>query len=165
MERWETVPKKPEMDQALELLTYGAYVVTAAKDGREAAFLTPWLSQVSLDPPALALSVAAGTPAYELLMAGAPFVVNILRAGQKTLAESFREDEVGGDPLRGAARGEAANGCPYLTEALAIIECTPQSSVNSLRGYTLIIGEAASARILAEGQPLTLRQTGLPPSG
>ena len=154
------------LDRALRLLTYGVYVVSTAGDGRQEAFLTPWLTQVSLQPPTVALSVRRDTPAGELLLGGAPFAISVLRAGQKELAEAFRAPAEGNGALRGHAAAEAGNGCPYLAEALAVIECDPAGTLDTGRGYTLALGAITSATILSEGQPLTLRQTGMdPPEG
>lgn len=156
------MPEKP-VDQALRLLTYGMYVVTTTSDGEEAAALTEWLSQVSLHPPVLAVSVPEGSAVFQILSEGAPFVVNILKAGQKTLAEAFADAAASQDPLREHATERAANGCLYLPDALAFLECNPGLSVDLSRGALLFTGEVASATILSEGQPLTLRQTGLDP--
>jgi flavin reductase (DIM6/NTAB) family NADH-FMN oxidoreductase RutF len=156
---------EPPLNQALRLLTYGVYVITTAREGREEAFLTPWLSQVSLQPPTLALSVPPASPAHELLAGGAPFVVNILKAGQKTIADAFAEPPGGEGALRGRPTSQADNGCPYLSEALAIIECEPAGRLDTGRGGTIVVGSATSATLLAEGQPLTLRQTGMDPLG
>jgi flavin reductase (DIM6/NTAB) family NADH-FMN oxidoreductase RutF len=156
------VPKQTETERALELLTYGLYVVTTAKDGRTAAFLTSWLSQVSAAPPAVALSVPEGSPAHELLAGGAPLVVNILRAGQKSLAEHFLGEPEGDDPLRGAPAEPASNGVPRLSEALAILECEVEGSVQ-IGGRALFVAGVSGARVLTDGQPLTARQAGLPP--
>ena len=151
------------LDRALRLLTYGVYVVSTARDGRQEAFLTPWLTQVSLGPPTVALSVQAGEPAGELLLGGAPFAISVLRAGQKELAEAFRRAAEGDGALRGEPTAIAGNGCPYLADALAVIECDPAGTLDTGKGYTLALGAITSATILSEGQPLTLRQTGMDP--
>ncbi len=153
------MPSRP-LDEALRLLTYGVYIVTTAQEGEEAALLTEWLSQVSLQPPTLALSVPPDMPATRLLASGAPFVVNILKAGQKTLAEDFASDRETSEALRAHPTERASNGCLYLTEALAIIECDPGATYEVGTGGMLITGVATGATLLQEGQPLTLRQTG-----
>lgn len=153
------MPSKP-LDEALRLLTYGVYIITTAREGEEAALLTEWLSQVSLQPPTLALSVPPNVPAARMLASGAPFVVNILKAGQKTLAEDFAATEVESRPLQAHPTERAGNGCPYLSEALAIIECEPGATYEVGTGAVLVTGVAIEARLLHEGQPLTLRQTG-----
>ncbi len=158
----EAVPETP-LDQALRMLTYGVYVITTAQDGQEEAFLTPWLSQVSLQPPLLALSVASDLPAHDLLVGGAPFVVNVLKAGQKTVADLFSQPAPEGEPLRGQPISHARNGCPYLSEALVFLECDAAGRLDTGRDSTLVIGSPTSATVLSEGHPLTVRQTGMDP--
>ena len=154
--------KKSETEQVLELLTYGVYVITAGQLGAEEAYLTPWLSQVSKTPPMLGFSVAKEEHLAELPCPGTPVVVNLLRAGQKTLAEYFLRSrgQAGDDP--DATFSAAGNGCPYLDRALAILECTCTGTVDAC-DRVLLLCQIDSARMLAEGQPLTLRQTGLEP--
>lgn len=152
-----------EMDQALDLLTYGVYVITCAPGGTPEATLTPWLSQVSLQPPALAFAVPKAAPIHDLLAGGAPFVVNILRAGQKTLAEQLLSGSGDGDGLGGLESAEADNGAPYLVEALATLQCEAGGSMDTGKDFTLFVGKMTAARILSSGQPLTLRQAGINP--
>ena len=40
----------------LRLFSYGLYAVTAAHDGERGVFTANWLTQVSFDPPLVALS-------------------------------------------------------------------------------------------------------------
>lgn len=152
---------KKEVDQALGLLTYGVYVVTTARDGRRGAALTPWVSQVSLKPPLVSFSIPRGHLLTELLGEGAPFVVNVLKAGQKPLAEAFVGDAPEDDALRGRSESMTESGCPYLSEALAIVECAVQGTVDAGKGAVLVLGQVTRASLLSEGQPLTLRQTGI----
>lgn len=152
------MPESP-LQQALRLLTYGVYVVTTQREGQASALLTPWLSQVTLSPPMLAVSVPISHPTYEPLIGGAPFVVNVLRAGQKTVAEDFTRDAA--DSFRGHESAMTESGIPYLSAALAIIECEQAGSMETGKGYTLVLGTPVAAALLADGQPLTLRQTGL----
>ena len=151
---------KKDVDQALGLLTYGVYVVTTATGERRGAALTPWVSQVSLKPPLVSFSIPRGHPLTELLGEGAPFVVNVLKAGQKPLAEAFVGDAPE-DALRGRPEGATESGCPYLSEALAIVECAVQGTVEAGKGAVLVLGQVTGASLLGEGQPLTLRQTGM----
>lgn len=154
------MPESP-LQQALRLLTYGVYVVTAQREGQASALLTPWLSQVTLSPPMLAVSVPISHPMHEPLTGGAPFVVNVLRAGQKTVAEDCARDAA--DAFRGHESAMTEGGIPYLSAALAIVECEPAGSMDTGRGYTLVLGTPTAAAVLADGQPLTLRQTGMEP--
>ncbi len=155
--------EQSEIKRALALLTYGVYVITTPGDGARGAYLTPWLSQVSLQPPALGFSVAGDEPVTEDLQPGALFLVNVLRAGQKELAERFVGDS--GSNGESAHLDTAPNGCKFVPEALATIECRLSATLETGKHFRLYVGEVTDASVLRDGQPLTLRQTGLDPLG
>ena len=96
----------------------------------------------------------------EMLSPCVPLVVNVLRAGQRPLAEHFltARQDAQGDP--GASFSTAGNGSPYLEQTPAILESACSGVVES--GHRrLFVSGIASARMLSDGQPLTLRQAGL----
>jgi len=109
------------MQQALRSLSYGACVVSTARNDEKATLLSPWVTQVNLEPPTLAVSLPAGSTLVDFLRAGAPFAVSVLRAGQRTIAEQvLRSDQgIGEDHPRTHAEKSA----PYLADALAVFEC------------------------------------------
>ncbi len=150
-----------ELEQVLGLLTYGVYIVTTAKDDQYAAILTPWLTQVSVKPAVVAFSAPRDSPVSQMLSSGSSFVVNVLRAGQKTLAEDFLAKDEPSDPLRGHEHDVTEGGVPFLKSSLATLECSYQATVDTGKDFVLVVGEATRASVLAAGQPLTLRQTGL----
>ncbi len=151
------------MQKALRSLIYGVYVVSATQDDDNLMLLSPWVAQVNLDPPTLGVSLPADSALANLLGSGSPFVVCILRAGQKTLAEQFlQEDQNVGEDY---ALAQAENGAPYLADALAILECEHTGSVENLGDHAILLGKVSAARMLSDGHPLTLRQTGFDPLG
>ncbi len=154
------MPETP-MQKALRYLIYGVYVVSATQDDDNLMLLSPWVAQVNLDPPTLGVSLPANSALANLIGSGSPFVVSILRAGQKTLAEQFLDGDQGiGD---GHLLAQAENGVPYLADALSILECEHAGSVENLGDHTVLLGKVTAARMLADGHPLTLRQTGFDP--
>lgn len=150
-----------ELEQVLGLLTYGVYIVTTAKDDQYAAILTPWLTQVSVKPAVVAFSAPRDSRVSQMLSSGSSFVVNVLRAGQKTLADDFLTNEEASGPLRGHEHDVTEGGVPFLKASLAMLECSYQATVDTGKDFVLVVGEATRASVLTAGQPLTLRQTGL----
>src|SRR5947209_20204637 len=70
----------------LRLFTYGLYAVMCA-DGEEVnAFTANWLTQVSFDPPLLAVSVEKISKSLPMILRSRKFTVNVLRSGHRELA-------------------------------------------------------------------------------
>src|SRR5207237_1495577 len=85
---------------AMRHLTGGVSVVTAGR-GRDISGMTVTsVSSLSVDPPALIVSINRGASCWPLLQRYGAFGVNILTSDQIDIAERF----TGKDGLKGAAR-------------------------------------------------------------
>lgn len=104
------------------MLTHGVYVIGVAAGGRANAFTAAWLTQVSFDPPMLAVSVNPAHSSYALMKAGGGFTVNVLAADQAPLAKHFGQPAAA-DKLATVDWRAAAGGAPLLNDALAWFEC------------------------------------------
>ena len=101
-------------------ISLGVYVVGVADGERRDAFTAAWVTQVSFDPPLLALSVNPQNASSPILRAGGAFTVSVLKQGQLELARRFgtrsgREE----DKLAGIRWYPGRSGAPILDEALA----------------------------------------------
>ena len=79
------------LDQAakksvLRLFTYGLYAVTCAHEDVANVFTANWLTQVSFDPPMVAVSVENDSASLPLILASGLFAVNVYAAGERELA-------------------------------------------------------------------------------
>ena len=80
------------MDEAakktvLRLFPYGLYAVTAT-DGAVASGMTAnWLTQVSFEPPLVAVAVERDARTLALIRAAGHFAVNVLENGQRGLQD------------------------------------------------------------------------------
>src|SRR5260221_6252462 len=72
--------------EALRLFTYGLYAVTTGDATHWNAFTANWLSQVSFDPPLVAVSVENASVSLPIIRATGHFAVNVLTAEQRELA-------------------------------------------------------------------------------
>jgi flavorubredoxin/flavin reductase (DIM6/NTAB) family NADH-FMN oxidoreductase RutF len=94
-------------------------------------FLTSGISQASFSPPGIMLSLAEEQNAGFLWQPGTSFVLNILKEG-RNLRRYFTSRYTPGDnPFSQLATQTANNGCMILTEALAYLECTVESRIQS----------------------------------
>jgi flavin reductase (DIM6/NTAB) family NADH-FMN oxidoreductase RutF len=105
----------------------GSLCVLSARSGDAASgMLASWVSQASFEPPAITVAVAKDRAVESLVLAGAPFVLNVLAAGRERAAQRamLRPFEPGADRFAGLATREAP-GCraPVLADAAAYLEC------------------------------------------
>jgi flavin reductase (DIM6/NTAB) family NADH-FMN oxidoreductase RutF len=151
--------------QALRLFTYGLYAVACA-DGKETnAFTANWLSQVSFEPPLVAVSVENASKSLPMILHSRAFTVNVLRSGQRELAGKLGKSALKvSNKLEGISYELHEGRYPVLRDALAWVACSVQRSVEA-GDSTLVIAEVVDAGIIAEGQPLTMSEAGFRHAG
>lgn len=151
--------------EALRLFTYGLYAVSVEADGQRNAFTANWLSQVSFDPPLVALSVENASVSLPLIRRAGRFAVNVFGAEQRDLAgrlgKSFSKRPEKLDGLR-IERTEA--GCPVLLDGLAWVECVVESELPA-GDSTIVLGRVTDARVLRRAEPLTMLAAGFKHAG
>src|SRR6266487_5658815 len=72
--------------KVLRTFTYGLYAVSCANEGEVNIFTANWLTQVSFDPPMVAVSVENDSASLPLILASGLFAVNVYAAGERELA-------------------------------------------------------------------------------
>jgi flavin reductase (DIM6/NTAB) family NADH-FMN oxidoreductase RutF len=149
----------------LRLFTYGLYAVTLAADGAVHAFTANWLTQVSFDPPLLAVSVENDSRSIGLLRTSGVFAVNVFDAASRDLAGRLgKRSTTVPDKLAGVPYRLGASGCPILRDALGVLECRVTDSVPA-GDSTLFVGAILHAEVLRDGTPLTMNAAGFRHSG
>jgi flavin reductase (DIM6/NTAB) family NADH-FMN oxidoreductase RutF len=133
---------------AMGRLTGGVSVITAGR-GRDISGMTVTsVTSLSVEPPALIVSVNRDASSWPLIRRLGFFGVNILNADQLDIAERF----TGKDGLRGAARfaGAAwftrASGVPLLAGALAAIDCEVEEVVER-HSHAIVIGRVLDLQV------------------
>lgn len=146
---------------ALRGISYGLYVV-GTKDGDEVhAFTANWLTQASFAPPLVAVGVKKDSASYPSIKKSGVFSVNILESGQKDLAFAFfKPVQREGNQLGGAEFYTQTTGSPILKDALSWFECKVTDSIDG-GDHGVFVGEVVDAGVHREGDPLTLKETGL----
>ncbi len=148
--------------QALRLLTYGLYVVTAADGDKVAAGSVNWLSQASFEPPLVMVAIKKDSGLHAIVAGNGALAVNVLAAGQKEAASAFfRSTEVKDGKLNGYAfEPGPKTGAPLLLDLPAWFEARVTDAVE--RGdHTVYLAEVINAGLRdPEAKPMVLRDTG-----
>ena len=151
--------------EALRLFTYGLYAVTTGDVGEWNAFTANWLSQVSFDPPLVAVSVENVTTSLPLIRKSKRFAVNVYAADQRDLAGRLGKPYARSpEKLQGLHVGHAAGGTPVLLGTLAYVECAVESEL-AAGDSTIVLGRVMDAQVFRRDEPLTMRAAGFKHAG
>jgi flavin reductase (DIM6/NTAB) family NADH-FMN oxidoreductase RutF len=151
--------------QVLRTFTYGLYAVSCADEGDVNIFTANWLTQVSFDPPLLAVSIENASKSLPMILRSRIFTINVLRTGARELAGKLGKSAIQHpDKLTGIDFELGANGCPILRDALAWVACKVRHTIEA-GDSTLIVAEVVDVGMLGEGQPLTMAEAGFRHAG
>ncbi len=145
-------------DMVARAITHGVYIVTARTKERMNGMTAAWVSQVSMNPVMLMVSIAPARYTYGLIRESGHFAINVLREGQEGLAQSFGfRSGRRHDKFQNIPHFDAPNGSPVLEDAMAFFECRLADTVTA-GDHSLFIGSVLEARMLkTEQQPLIFR--------
>lgn len=151
----------PEIKKkVLRKITHGVYVVGVQHEGKLNAFTATWVSQVSFEPPLVLIAVRKDSLSYQMVEQSKVFVLNLLGAGQKPLAQHFlKPAHLGGDKLEGVRHHLGKTGAPILDEAAGFVECEVRQ-IHPDGDHAIVIGEVVEAGLLHDVEPLALKETG-----
>lgn len=151
--------------EALRLFTYGLYAITVGDDQQRNAFTANWVSQVSFDPPMVALSIENDSISLPIIRRTGLFAVNIYAADQRDLAGLLGKSYVKHpEKVEHLALGHGETGCPVLLESLAYVECRVQSETPA-GDSTLLVAQVEGATVLRRAEPLTMLAAGFRHAG
>jgi flavin reductase (DIM6/NTAB) family NADH-FMN oxidoreductase RutF len=151
----------------LRQFTYGLYAVTATHNGDRGVFTANWLSQVSFEPPLVALSVEVDSSTLGLIRASGRFTICPLIEGQRNLAGALgRPRSKAGDKFEtlNLATITTNQGDLALKDSLGYVTCEVRSE--SAAGDSVVfIAEVIDAGVFSEDDPLTMRDAGFRHAG
>jgi flavin reductase (DIM6/NTAB) family NADH-FMN oxidoreductase RutF len=151
--------------EALRLFTYGLYAITCGDKTQRNAFTANWLSQVSFDPPLVALSVENSSTSIAIIRRSKRFAVNVFAADQRALSGKLGKAYAKApEKLDGLQWGMGEHSCPVLEETLAWVECAVESEMPA-GDSTLFVGRVVGARVLRRAEPLTMLAAGFKHAG
>jgi flavin reductase (DIM6/NTAB) family NADH-FMN oxidoreductase RutF len=153
--------------QALRLFTYGLYVVTCVDGDEVNAFTVNWLSQVSFEPPLVAVSVENTSKSLSMILRSRRLTINVLRSGEegRKLAGLLGKSALKSpDKLQGVRFDLLADDTLTLHDALGWVTCEVRQTVEA-GDSSLVVAEVINAGMQAEGEPLTMREAGFRHAG
>jgi flavorubredoxin/flavin reductase (DIM6/NTAB) family NADH-FMN oxidoreductase RutF len=115
-------------EQAVGRIVGSLCVLTTCKDNVHRGVLTSWVSQATFNPPGVMIAIAQEQKRDLISNPGDKFVLNILNEG-RTVRRNFSEQS--SDSFGNLTTKPANNGCLIIEDALAYIECTVQSYLES----------------------------------
>ena len=139
--------------KALGTMTYSIYALTTAHNGQQNAMIASWVSQVSYDPPLIAIAVHPSRHSHKLIEKSGAFVLHVLKKSQKDLVAKF----MGVDPaakFEGLDWQPGKSGCPILNDCAAWFECNVKDSLQP-GNHTLFLGELIDGRMVSVEPVLT----------
>ena len=151
--------------QVLRQFTYGLFAITCSEGEEVNAFTANWLTQVSFDPPLLAVSVENNSKSLPMIQRSRKFAVNILRTGQRELAGALGKSALKyPQKLASIAYETRRDGYIVLQDALSWVGCVVQQT-HPAGDSTMLVAEVVDAGVVAEGQPLTMNEAGFRHAG
>jgi len=144
----ETEVTASDFRSAMRQLTGGVSVITAGR-GRDISGMTVTsVSSLSVDPPALIVSVNRESSSWPRVKRYGFFGVNILTSDQIDIAERFtgKGGLKGADRFAGARWTTRASGVPLLADALAAIDCEVEDVVER-HSHAIVIGRALDVAV------------------
>jgi flavin reductase (DIM6/NTAB) family NADH-FMN oxidoreductase RutF len=150
----------------LRSVVYGLYAVGVRDGGGAAHMMTVnWLTQVSFEPPMIAVAVELESQSLPLIRKAGQLAVSVFPAGARQLAGKLgRSSASVPDKLEGVAHHPGpVTGAPVLDEATGWLECVVRAEVAS-GDHVVVVAEVVEAGVQAAGgavaETLTLRETG-----
>ena len=152
------------MDEAakktvLRTFTYGLYAVTAKDEDGANAFTANWLTQVSFEPPMVAVAIENDARSLGMIRRSGRFGVCVLSSENRELAGQLGRSSQRNPAKLADVPHHLVEEVPILDQALGFVVCRVASS-QSAGDHTLVVGTVVEAGVLREGENLTLKAAG-----
>jgi flavin reductase (DIM6/NTAB) family NADH-FMN oxidoreductase RutF len=146
----------------LRSFTYGLFWMSAEHNGERGIFTVNWVSQASFDPPLIMVSVEKASSTLPLIRDSGCFVIGPFRSDQRELSgdlgrpKSRAGDKVDAYDLEIEPMG---SGGFALRDSLGGLACEVRSESDA-GDSVVFIAEVVEARVLGDGEPLTMSAAG-----
>lgn len=141
-------------------LVHGVYVVTTRLQDVINGMTASWVSQVSLKPLLIMVSIAPSRYSHGLIKESGIFAINVLDSAQADLGKRFGfKSGRQVDKFAGLEWTNAATGAPILPQAYAYLDLKLVETF-AAGDHTLFVGEVVAAQILhPQAQPLVFKKS------
>lgn len=145
---------------AFAALVHGVYVITTRLADVVNGMTASWVSQVSLNPLMLMVSIAPSRYSHDLIKKSGVFAINVLDSAQADLGKRFGyKSGRQVDKFAGLEWTTAATGAPILPQAYACLDLKLKDTCPA-GDHTLFLGEVVAAKILhPQAQPLVFKKS------
>jgi 3-hydroxy-9,10-secoandrosta-1,3,5(10)-triene-9,17-dione monooxygenase reductase component len=137
--------------QVLGHFPTGVVAVSAIDGGQPVGLAVASFTSVSLDPPLVGFFPSKASTTWPRIARSGSFVANILAEHQQDLCQSFSAS--GGDKFARCTWRHGANGAPLLDGAVAWIECSVRSVLDT-GDHWLVLGEVRELTARSGHSPL-----------
>jgi flavin reductase (DIM6/NTAB) family NADH-FMN oxidoreductase RutF len=135
-----------ELREVMRHWVTGVSVVTAERDGMLHGMTVGSLVSISIDPPRIALTLAAQTRTHQMVTQTGLFGVTMLAASQQSIADRFAgviPDD--GDRMKGLTILRLTQNIPVIADGLGHLACRTIHYFD-MPNSTLFVGEVLEAR-------------------
>jgi flavin reductase (DIM6/NTAB) family NADH-FMN oxidoreductase RutF len=144
--------------QVLGHFPTGVTVITSTDEQKKPlGFAVGSFASLSLDPPQVLFCAGRQSSSWPKIEATGKFCVNILAGDQEDVSRVFASKTV--DKFGEIGWKHSGNGSPLIIGALAYVDCTITSVVESGDHY-VVIGDVQDLDVLHEGGPLIFYRGG-----
>lgn len=140
-------------------LPTGLYLLGSRAGDRRNLMTQSWVTQVAMQPKAVAVSVEAGALTHRLIDESAVFALSMLRPDDRALVRKFVKPAVWDAEratLNDVATREATTGAPILEAAPAWLDCEVRERVG-LGSHTVFVGEVVDCGEVDPDDTVVLR--------
>ncbi|MEM3676570.1 MAG: flavin reductase family protein [Candidatus Bathyarchaeia archaeon] len=143
-----------DAQRVLEKVLNGVAVVSSRKDGKINGLTVAWMTQVSYQPPLIAVSIGKARYTHEMIESSRVFAVSILHEGQLEVAKLFGlQSGRDLDKFAHVAYETRVSGSPILKDCLAFLDCEVDSSLQ-VGDHTIFVGRILDAGVKGDMKPL-----------
>ena len=157
------VTDNASLNQALFQVTHGLYVLTARSGSRINGQCLDALMQVTNMPPRMVIGIGVKSLTHEMIAESGRFAVSVLDRENESCPDVIRrfgfQSGRDVDKFSGFPHETTEEGIPYLSDAVAIYECTviPEMTVD-LKTHSLFVASVDRAGTREGGDPLTYNE-------
>jgi flavin reductase (DIM6/NTAB) family NADH-FMN oxidoreductase RutF len=145
---------------AFKALVNGVYLVTTRSGNKVNGMTAAWVSQVSLNPLLVMVSIAPPRYSHTLIKESGIFAINVLTSEQGDLAKRFGYKSGRKiDKFAGLDYLTATSGAPILAQAYAFLDLKLVHTFTA-GDHSLFVGEVLEAKILhPQSHPLVFKKS------